>query len=134
MKNKICMSAESKDSSVNVTPFLRICISLSTRNVYVYVCMYGNAGTIEKVTCEGGARVVFEGTSTSSGLSYAVTLNLLNDIDAEKTKIEIGARNVFLVVFKAERSEEGEGWGRLTMEKTGMRHVKVDWNKWKGAK
>ena len=107
---------------------------VNSKCVCMYVCMYGNAGTIEKVTCEGGARVVFEGTSTSSGLSYAVTLNLLNDIDAEKTKIEIGARNVFLVVFKAERSEEGEGWGRLTMEKTGMRHVKVDWNKWKGAK
>ena len=66
-------------------------------------------------------------------MNYAVALNLLNDIDADKTKIEIGARNVFLVVFKAERSQEGEGWGRLTMEKTGMRHVKVDWNKWKGA-
>ena len=95
------------------------------------VCMGNDRNT--QVTCEGGARVVFEGTSTSSGVSYAVTLNLLNDIDADKTKIEIGARNVFLVVFKAERSEEGEGWGRLTMEKTGMRHVKVDWNKWKGA-
>ena len=101
--------------------------------MYLHVCVSLFIYRYNQVTCEGGARVVFEGTSTSSGVSYAVTLNLLNDIDAEKTKIEIGARNVFLVVFKAERSEEGEGWGRLTMEKTGMRHVKVDWNKWKGA-
>lgn len=78
---------------------------------------------------EGGEGYLkFQGTNGSTGVEYAVQLDLYGKVDAEGSKISAGGRNVFLAIQK---QTEGPHWPRLAKEKVKLRNVHCDWNKWK---
>lgn len=76
----------------------------------------------------GDGYLKFQGTNGSTGVDYAVQLDLYGKVNAEGSKISAGGRNVFLAIQK---ETEGPHWPRLAKEKTKLRNVHCDWNKWK---
>lgn len=76
----------------------------------------------------GDGYLKFQGTNGSNGVDYEVQIDLYGKVNAEGSKISAGGRNVFLAIQK---ETEGPHWPRLAKEKTKLRNVHCDWNKWK---
>jgi len=68
----------------------------------------------------------FEGTSGSH--KYAVDLDFFGEIDVAQSKYVVRPR---IVEFVLQKKKAGPYWDRLLKEKSKLRWLKVDWNKWK---
>jgi cytosolic prostaglandin-E synthase len=71
--------------------------------------------------------VKFSGIRSSDGAKLAVTLELFESVDAEKSKINVGHREVSLVLAK---SEAGPYWPRLLKSAHKMHFIHTDFSKW----
>ena len=69
----------------------------------------------------------FKGLASGDRL-YEVNMDLLKDIDPEKTNYQVRPR---CIEFALEKAEEGPYWERLLKEKTKQHWLKVDFTKWK---
>lgn len=69
----------------------------------------------------------FSGTAGAENHHYELKLHLHDKVNVEESKINIGIRNIFCVLEKAEK----KWWNKLLggSEKT-PHYVKVDWDKW----
>jgi len=79
-----------------------------------------------KITLEPAGKLHFEGES--SGKHYKVDLELLKEIDVEKSKYTVQPRNV---QFLIEKKEQGPFWERLLKNPGKLWFLKADWNRWK---
>ncbi|XP_011621931.1 uncharacterized protein Os08g0359500 isoform X2 [Amborella trichopoda] len=69
----------------------------------------------------------FSANAGTDGNPYELKLDLFGKVNAEESKINVGVRNIFCIVEKAE-----EGWWKKLLrgdEKT-PHYLKVDWDKW----
>lgn len=71
--------------------------------------------------------VIFSGTRGSDDAKFGVSLELYGAVDAEKSKISVGHRDISLVLAKA---EEGPFWPRLLKTTQKMHYVHTDFSKW----
>ncbi|CAA0828545.1 HSP20-like chaperones superfamily protein [Striga hermonthica] len=80
-----------------------------------------------KVGVDPDGTFTFSAAAGSDNNLYEVKLNLLDKVNVEESKINIGVRNIFCVLEKAEK----KWWTKLLRgdEKT-PHYVKVDWDKW----
>ena len=69
----------------------------------------------------------FKGLASGDWL-YEVNMDLLKEIEPEKTKYQVRPR---CIEFALEKAEEGPYWERLLKEKTKQHWLKVDFTKWK---
>uniref|UniRef100_A0A7N0VCA9 Co-chaperone protein p23 n=1 Tax=Kalanchoe fedtschenkoi TaxID=63787 RepID=A0A7N0VCA9_KALFE len=80
------------------------------------------------------AKVVLEpegvfGFTASGGADkqpYEIKLNLHDKVNVEESKINVGPRNVFCIIEKAEK----QWWKKLVKDVKTPHYVKVDWDKW----
>ncbi|XP_010259596.1 PREDICTED: uncharacterized protein OsI_027940-like [Nelumbo nucifera] len=80
-----------------------------------------------KVNLEPDGVFTFSATTGPENLLYELKINLHDKVNVEESKINIGVRNIFCVIEKAEK-----GWWKKLLqadEKT-PHYVKVDWDKW----
>ncbi|KAK4273210.1 hypothetical protein QN277_021655 [Acacia crassicarpa] len=69
----------------------------------------------------------FSATAGAENHLYELRVELFDKVDVEESKINIGVRNIFCVVQKA----EGGWWKRLLRgEGKAPHYIKVDWDKW----
>ncbi|KAK4441766.1 putative protein OsI [Sesamum alatum] len=80
-----------------------------------------------KVNVDPEGTFTFSATAGTDNNLYELKLNLLEKVNVEECKINIGVRNIFCVLEKAEK----KWWEKLLRgnEKT-PHYVKVDWDKW----
>ncbi|KAK6120210.1 hypothetical protein DH2020_046116 [Rehmannia glutinosa] len=80
-----------------------------------------------KVNVDPNGTFTFSATAGADNNLYELKLNLLQNVDVEECKINIGVRNIFCVFEKAEK----KWWKKLLRgdDKT-PHYVKVDWDKW----
>ncbi|GER33005.1 HSP20-like chaperones superfamily protein [Striga asiatica] len=80
-----------------------------------------------KVNVDPDGTFTFSAAAGSDNNLYEVKLNLLDKVNVEESKINIGVRNIFCVLEKAEK----KWWTKLLHgdEKT-PHYLKVDWDKW----
>ncbi|KAF7804847.1 CS domain protein [Senna tora] len=69
----------------------------------------------------------FSASAGAEDHQYELKLELFNKVNVEESKINIGVRNIFCVVQKAE-----DGWWKRLLRGEGKapHYVKVDWDKW----
>ncbi|KAI9082498.1 hypothetical protein K1719_035367 [Acacia pycnantha] len=69
----------------------------------------------------------FSGSAGAKDQLYESKLELFDKVNVEESKINIGVRNIFCVVQKAEN-----GWWKKLLRGEGKvpHYVKVDWDKW----
>ncbi|CAM8973301.1 unnamed protein product [Rhodiola kirilowii] len=80
------------------------------------------------------AKVVLEpegvfGFTASGGADmkpYEIKLNLHDKVNVEESKINVGPRNIFCIIEKAEK----QWWKKLVKDAKAPHYVKVDWDKW----
>ncbi|XP_024528614.1 uncharacterized protein OsI_027940 isoform X6 [Selaginella moellendorffii] len=79
------------------------------------------------VKIEPQGKLKFSATAGASDEKYEVELELFKEINVEASKISTGARQIFVVIEKAEKM----WWPRLIKgEGRAPPYLKVDWNKW----
>ncbi|KAK4483195.1 hypothetical protein RD792_010375 [Penstemon davidsonii] len=80
-----------------------------------------------KVNLDPEGTFTFSATAGADNNLYEIKLDLFDKVDVEESKINIGVRNIFCVLEKA----EPKWWTKLLRgdEKT-PHYVKVDWDKW----
>lgn len=71
--------------------------------------------------------VQFSGVRGTDGAKFAVKLELFANVDAEKSKISVGHREVALVLAK---SQDGPFWPRLLKSTQKMHYIHTDFGKW----
>ena len=71
--------------------------------------------------------VTFSGVRGSDDAKFAVSLELFGSVDAEKSKVSVGHRDVSLVLVK---SEPGPFWPRLLKSTQKMHFIHTDFSKW----
>ena len=71
--------------------------------------------------------VNFSGVRGTDGAKFAVKLELFGSLDAEKSKISVGHREIALVLAK---SEAGPFWPRLLKSNQKMHFIHTDFSKW----
>jgi len=71
--------------------------------------------------------VKFSGIRGSDGAKFAVALELFESVDADKSKINVGHREVSLILVK---SEAGPYWPRLLKSTQKMHYIHTDFSKW----
>ena len=71
--------------------------------------------------------VKFSGVRGSDGAKFEVTLALFGSVDAENSKINVGHREVSLVLSK---SETGPYWPRLLKSTQKLHYIHTDFSKW----
>merc|ERR1719416_102195 len=67
-------------------------------------------------------------TAETDNKSYALDLDLNQEIDKEASAWNVKGRNILLNIVK--KDAEGEYWPRLTKEKTRNSKIQTDWSKW----
>jgi len=80
----------------------------------------------EKITLDPSGKLSFEGES--SGKQYKLDLELLHQVDVEKSKWVVQPRSV---QFLIEKKEQGPFWERLLKQQGKVWYLKADWNRWK---
>lgn len=80
-----------------------------------------------KVNLEPDGVFTFSATAGAENHVYELKLDLHDKVNVEESKINIGLRNIFCVVEKAEK----DWWTKLLRggDKT-PHYIKVDWDKW----
>ncbi|KAK6937386.1 CS domain [Dillenia turbinata] len=80
-----------------------------------------------KVNVDPDGVFTFSANAGAENIPYELKLNLLNKINVEESKINIGVRSIFCVLEKAEK-----GWWKklLRGDEKVPHYVKVDWDKW----
>lgn len=96
------------------------------RKDIVYITFEVFEVTGEKIEINGNV-VNFSGVRGSDGAKFAVTLELFESVDAEKSKINVGHREVSLILAK---SEFGPYWPRLLKSAQKMHYIHTDFSKW----
>lgn len=96
------------------------------RKDIVYITFEVFEVTEEKIEINGNV-VNFSGIRGSDGAKFAVTLELFESVDAEKSKINVGHREVSLALAK---SETGPYWPRLLKSTQKMHYIHTDFSKW----
>ncbi|KAJ6799100.1 Uncharacterized protein M6B38_209455 [Iris pallida] len=93
----------------------------------VYITVLLSDAKNAKVDLQPDGVFTFTATAGMDGNAYEVKLNLLDKVNVEESKINIGARNIFCVVEKAEK-----GWWKklLSGDAKTPHYLKVDWDKW----
>ncbi|KAL0437612.1 UNVERIFIED_CONTAM: putative protein OsI [Sesamum radiatum] len=80
-----------------------------------------------KVNVDPEGTFTFSATAGTDNNLYELKLDLLEKVNVEECKINIGVRNIFCVLEKAEK----KWWGKLLRGNEKAPHyVKVDWDKW----
>jgi hypothetical protein len=75
---------------------------------------------------DGHGLLTFSGIAGKDAVEYGLEMQLLHEIDHEKSQVSVSPRSIFMVIYK---TSEGH-WPRLTKETNKQAsHVKVDWNK-----
>jgi cytosolic prostaglandin-E synthase len=74
-----------------------------------------------------GNTVVFSGVRGSDEAKFGVSLELYGEIDANKSKINVGHRDISLVLAKV---EEGPFWPRLLKSTQKKHYIHTDFSKW----
>ncbi|XP_051132189.1 uncharacterized protein OsI_027940-like [Andrographis paniculata] len=80
-----------------------------------------------KVNVDPDGMFTFSATAGADNKIYELKLDLLEKINAEESKINIGVRNIFCVLEKAEPK-----WWKKLLRGDGKppHYLKVDWDKW----
>ncbi|KAL0418833.1 UNVERIFIED_CONTAM: putative protein OsI [Sesamum radiatum] len=80
-----------------------------------------------KVNVDPEGTFTFSATAGTDNNLYELKLDLLEKVNVEECKINIGVRNIFCVLEKAEK----KWWEKLLRGNEKAPHyVKVDWDKW----
>ncbi|XP_056170823.1 uncharacterized protein OsI_027940 isoform X3 [Syzygium oleosum] len=80
-----------------------------------------------KVNLEPDGIFTFSAKAGAENHPYELKLELFDKVDVEESKINIGVRNIFCILEKAEK----EWWKKLLRGDGKPPHyVKVDWDKW----
>ncbi|KAI3449494.1 hypothetical protein Pfo_006159 [Paulownia fortunei] len=80
-----------------------------------------------KVNVDPNGAFTFSATAGTDNNIYELKLDLLDKVDVEESKINIGVRNIFCVLEKAEK----KWWKKLLRgDEKAPHYVKVDWDKW----
>ncbi|KAL2507650.1 Uncharacterized protein Fot_31297 [Forsythia ovata] len=80
-----------------------------------------------KVNLDPEGVFTFSATAGTDNNLYELKLNLHDKVNVEESKINIGVRNIFCVLEKAEK----KWWKKLLRGDEKVPHyVKVDWDKW----
>ncbi|XP_051118881.1 uncharacterized protein Os08g0359500-like [Andrographis paniculata] len=80
-----------------------------------------------KVNVDPDGTFTFSASAGTENNTYELKLELLDKVNVEESKINIGVRNIFCVLEKAEK----KWWTKLLRgDGKAPHYVKVDWDKW----
>ncbi|KAG6417825.1 hypothetical protein SASPL_120018 [Salvia splendens] len=79
-----------------------------------------------KVNVDPNGTFTFSASGGADNNLYELKLDLLDKINVEESKINIGPRSIFCVLEKAEM----KWWKKLLRGDEKIHYVKVDWDKW----
>ncbi|XP_047966566.1 uncharacterized protein OsI_027940-like [Salvia hispanica] len=79
-----------------------------------------------KVNVDPNGTFTFSASGGADNNLYELKLDLLDKINVEESKINIGPRSIFCVLEKAEQ----KWWKKLLRGDEKIHYVKVDWDKW----
>ncbi|KAJ6808180.1 uncharacterized protein M6B38_168160 [Iris pallida] len=102
-------------------------VKWAQREDKVYITVLLSDAKNAKVDLQPDGVFTLSATAGTDGNTYEVKLNLHDKVNEKESKINIGERNIFCVVEKAEK-----GWWKklLSGDAKTPHYVKVDWDKW----
>ncbi|KAL0459658.1 UNVERIFIED_CONTAM: putative protein OsI [Sesamum latifolium] len=102
-------------------------VKWAEREDKVYLTVLLSDAKNPKVKVDPDGTFSFSATAGTDNNLYELKLDLLDKVNVEESKINIGVRNIFCVLEKAEQ----KWWKKLLRGNAKTPHyVKVDWDKW----
>ncbi|KAL0371440.1 UNVERIFIED_CONTAM: putative protein OsI [Sesamum angustifolium] len=102
-------------------------VKWAEREDKVYLTVLLSDAKSPKVKVDPDGTFTFSATAGTDNNLYELKLDLLDKVNVEESKINIGVRNIFCVLEKAEQ----KWWKKLLRGNAKAPHyVKVDWDKW----
>lgn len=96
-----------------------------TDKIYITILLPDAKNADVELQPEG--KLTFSATVGSQDTPFELNLELYDKVNVEASKINVGLRNIFCVVEKAEK-----GWWKRLLKGEGKTplYLKVDWDKW----
>ncbi|EPS74301.1 hypothetical protein M569_00457 [Genlisea aurea] len=102
-------------------------VKWAEREDIVYLTLLLPDAKNPKVNVDPDGSFTFTGTAGTDNNHYELKLDLLDRINVEESKINIGVRSIICILEKAEKK-----WWKKLLRGDGKapHYVKVDWDKW----